>query len=78
MKSAQEKKTNVISLRERLETWKTPWSHDNMSVGVSSNGRMKIEFDGNVTYLDTVEAVGFMSKVSEAYEQEFSVLFEDD
>jgi hypothetical protein len=78
MKSVQEKKTNVVSLRDRLETWKMPWSHDNMSVGVSSNGRMRIEVDGKVIYLDTVEAVGFMSKVSEAYEQEFNVLFEDD
>jgi hypothetical protein len=78
MKSVQEKKTNVVSLRDRLETWKMPWSNDNMSVGVSSNGRMRIEIDGKVAYLDTVEAVGFMSKVSETYEQEFSVLFEDD
>lgn len=72
------KKNNVISLREKLETWKTPFTQDNVSIAVSSNGRMKIEVGERIAYLDTVDAVGLMSKVSAAYEKEFNVLFEDD
>jgi hypothetical protein len=69
---------NIISLSDRLETWKTPFEQESVSVNVSSNGRMMIQVEGRIAYLDTVSAVNLMSKVSEAYEKEFNVLFEDD
>jgi hypothetical protein len=69
---------NIISLSDRLETWKTSFEQESVSVNVSSNGRMMIQVEGRIAYLDTVSAVNLMSKVSEAYEKEFNVLFEDD
>jgi len=74
----KKKSNNIISLRDRLETWKTAFEHDGISVNVSSNGRMMLQVEGSMAYLDTVSAVGLMNKMSEAYEKEFNVLFEDD
>lgn len=71
---------NVISIREKLESWHMAYSDpgQNFAVFASNHGRFKFTFNSNQQdiYLDFVDSITFLSDTSKAIEKAMDVIYE--
>jgi hypothetical protein len=70
--------SKVIDLAERLETWKSTYDNNGIQVSVSSRGRFRFCVGGQITFLDMVDSVDFLGRISEELERQMGVLFEEE
>lgn len=72
----------VISMRDRLEKWKSAYrSHDDngwLEISCSSNGRLCIRVGDEIKELDVVESVRLLGDVSKGMETAINSLYIDD
>ncbi len=60
--------SNVISLVEKREIWKTIYTKDDLRVRLSSHGKFKIYHGDEATKLEFFDSVTFLKELSEALE----------
>jgi hypothetical protein len=60
--------SNVVSLAEKLETWKPVYDVGGLRVCISSHGKFKIYSGDKITQLEFFDSVTFLKQLSEALE----------
>lgn len=63
----------VVSIAHRFEQWKKAFDSNDITVSISSHGRMRIKAGGgDIVILPLVEATSFLGRVSEVLENEMN------
>lgn len=64
------KKSNVVSIRDRLEKWCEAYSSapDHLRIYTSNHGRTKVCIGDSIVILDLVESVRLLSQTSDRIE----------
>lgn len=68
----------VISLSDRLETWREIFSKEHISVSISSNGKFRFLNRKSSLELSFVDSVLFLKELSEAMEKTMNSLYSED
>lgn len=63
------KNDKVVSIESRLERWHSAYELGNLKVSVSNHGRMHIQVNSEVTFLDLTDSVALLGRVSESFEK---------
>jgi hypothetical protein len=67
----------VISLRDRLEQWTTSYHANGVCVEVSTHGRTRLGIGVECVYLDLVDGVDLLGRLSKSIETQMSDLYEE-
>lgn len=69
--------SNVVSLVERKEVWKSIFVQDEFKVQISNHGRFKFINNLNNTVLEFFDSVTFLKELSEALENTMCSMYND-
>jgi hypothetical protein len=63
------KNDKVVSIESRLERWHSAYELENLKVSVSNHGRMHIQVNSEVVFLDLTDSVALLGRVSKSFEK---------
>ena len=69
--------SNVVTLVEKLEVWKSVYEKDNLQVHISSHGKFKIYSGDKATQLEFFDSVMFLKELSGALEYVMCSMYND-
>ena len=63
------KHNKVVDITARMERWSTAYEHDDLTIAVSTHGRINISLGGTDINLPLVDGVDMLGRVSDAVER---------
>lgn len=69
--------SNIISIVEKLETWKVIYQKSNLQVKISSHGKFKFLNGNEIVQLEFFDSISFLKDLSKALESVMCSMHDD-